>query len=138
VGKAPAFLTYEKFLEFCVANRKWALNFIARTGPYTPFIFGDFSIENGVITFCAGYRVIADLTKLLRPRVTSEYKSWRKSVLNKSGYKCDGCGTRKNLHVHHIEPVKNVPRKIVDVNNGITLCARCHRDWHKKIRMSNV
>lgn len=40
---------------------------------------------------------------------------------------CAACGNKKNLHVHHIEPVFIKPEKELDPKNLITLCASpCH------------
>jgi len=133
MGKAPAFDTYEAFLEYCKTHRKWAINLLAGTHKYSPFVFGNFGHPNDLITICAGYRIIADLTKILKPRVTSEYKAWRNSILREDHFKCRICGSPYNLHVHHIDSVKTSISRITDKTNGITLCAECHRREHKKL-----
>lgn len=40
---------------------------------------------------------------------------------------CQACGSSKNLHVHHIEPVHVNPDRELDPENLITLCSKyCH------------
>lgn len=46
-------------------------------------------------------------------------------------YKCAHCGRKENLHSHHILPKNKYPQYAKDDNNGITLCNRCHKEFHK-------
>lgn len=59
-------------------------------------------------------------------RNTSKYRRWRQAVLFRDGYKCTRCGAETNLEVHHIYPVKLFPEMAIDIENGITLCKKCH------------
>ena len=54
------------------------------------------------------------------------FKEWAKKVKERDGHKCQNCGTDKILHSHHIIPWKVNEFKRFDVDNGITLCNRCH------------
>lgn len=70
-------------------------------------------------------------------RKTSEYAEWRMNVFNRDGFTCQLCGqVGGKLNAHHIKPYAKYPELRLDVNNGITLCERCHRALHKKIRES--
>lgn len=59
------------------------------------------------------------------------YKAWRKAVFERDGYTCQMCGNDigGNLQAHHIQPVRDNKNTllILDVDNGITLCKKCHR-----------
>jgi len=60
-----------------------------------------------------------------------EYIRWRKNVLERDNYTCQGCGiTGVELDAHHIKDYKNNPKIRTDINNGITLCKICHRKEH--------
>lgn len=48
-------------------------------------------------------------------------------VLERDNFECQHCYTKENLHIHHIEKRKTHPELQYDVNNGITLCGRCHK-----------
>ena len=62
-----------------------------------------------------------------------EYKAWRQQVLERDGYQCTVCGAKEGLlHAHHIVGVLDAPDRILDVDNGQTLCAACHAEIHKK------
>lgn len=62
-------------------------------------------------------------------RVTST-KRWavlRHQILERDGWKCRACGTRRGrLEIDHIRPVKSRPEQSFDPDNLQTLCSRCH------------
>ena len=40
--------------------------------------------------------------------------------------RCEACGTRHDLNVHHVQPFHLYPDKELDPDNLITLCRPCH------------
>lgn len=57
-----------------------------------------------------------------------EYYEWRKSVYSCDGHKCKICGDHNcMIHAHHIKRPPLYPELMFDIENGITLCERCHR-----------
>lgn len=71
-------------------------------------------------------------------RNTPGYKQWRGNVLLRDGYKCVICGSEDNLEAHHVKPVAKFPDLALDINNGITLCQRCHYEEHNRNYNSNL
>jgi len=69
-------------------------------------------------------------TKNNRERYSDEWKEWRTSVFTRDNFTCMQCkckSTRTNsLHPHHIKKRSSYPDLKYDINNGITLCAKCH------------
>lgn len=63
---------------------------------------------------------------------SNEYKTWRVNVYKKDNYKCIKCGSKKKLNAHHKFSWHFYPEKRYDVNNGITLCEKCHIKIHQK------
>jgi hypothetical protein len=82
-------------------------------------------------------------------RNSAEYARWRDKVILKSGGKCSRCGAVGG-QAHHLKPFSMMimeacldnPHMIVrdaamshpkmmDVRNGVCLCARCHRAEHR-------
>lgn len=63
-----------------------------------------------------------------------EYKEWRKAVFERDCYTCQMCGKKSSgdIEAHHIYTWKNYPEKRFDVENGITLCKKCHRSIKEK------
>ena len=67
-------------------------------------------------------------------RRSSKYKNWKKQVLTRDNYICQRCGSKENLVVHHIKKFSENKQLRFDVNNGITLCQKCHKEVHKNER----
>ena len=66
-------------------------------------------------------------------RNSTRYKHWRMSVLERDGFVCQGCGTKKNLQAHHIitwEECRGNKDLRYATENGITLCRACHLEAH--------
>lgn len=66
-------------------------------------------------------------------RNSTRYRYWRKSVFERDGFVCQGCGTKNNLQAHHIihwQDCKDKPELRYYVENGITLCRKCHLEAH--------
>lgn len=73
---------------------------------------------------------ITRLNKNKRKEVMNsfEYKLWRKSVFERDGYACIWCGDNKggNLEADHIKPWSDYPELRFAIDNGRTLCHKCH------------
>lgn len=67
-------------------------------------------------------------------RNNTQYRRWKQAVLERDNYTCTRCGSKENLHVHHIKSFSEFPELRYDVNNGATLCKECHRMEHKNAR----
>ena len=73
---------------------------------------------------------IADINNLIRHSI--EYKLWREEVFIRDDYTCWKCNQRgKRIHAHHIVGFSTYPEGRFDINNGATLCIKCHNDYHK-------
>lgn len=79
-------------------------------------------------------------------RSYKKYDKWRKEVYERDNYTCQICGDNKghNLQAHHIKSFAKIIqgnnikdfnhslecRELWDINNGITICKRCHNLIH--------
>ena len=76
-------------------------------------------------------------------RTHEKYDEWRAKVFKRDKYECSKCGTKKNLHAHHINQLYDIcdkydmnidkilnSKEFNDINNGITLCQDCHALEH--------
>ena len=72
-------------------------------------------------------------TKVKCMRECKQYKEWRKKVFERDEYRCIGCHQiGGDLEAHHCIPISEDIGKIYDVQNGITLCKKCHSLIPKK------
>ncbi len=61
-----------------------------------------------------------------------KWNLWRKAVLLRDNLICRKCkkGNVK-LEVHHIKSALLFPDLRLSISNGISLCVRCHKQFHK-------
>jgi 5-methylcytosine-specific restriction endonuclease McrA len=60
-------------------------------------------------------------------RTTKKYKYWRKYVFQRDNFTCVMCKkVGGNLEAHHILPRRLFPELWDRIDNGITLCQKCH------------
>jgi hypothetical protein len=79
-------------------------------------------------------------------RSTYEYREWRKGVFGRDLYTCQCCGYKSGLGVkevlelnaHHIKNWKDNEDLRYNINNGITLCEKCHKDFHSMYGKRNT
>lgn len=88
----------------------------------------------------------------MRIRKSKRYDEWRHSIFERDNWTCQQCGDRCGygydvvLNAHHIIPFAEIMRKsnistkldamnyerLWDLDNGVTLCKRCHDILHGK------
>lgn len=74
---------------------------------------------------------ISSVNSLIRQ--TPEYKKWRKCVFERDDYTCMCCLQRGGeLEAHHITHFAVDETLRFDVDNGLTLCVKCHKEMHLK------
>lgn len=63
-----------------------------------------------------------------------KYLKWAKEVYKRDNYSCKECGKHcsKDIQAHHILPWKDFPEARFSIENGITLCFKCHLKTRKK------
>lgn len=68
-----------------------------------------------------------------RYRIVEGYNTWRREVYERDSYTCQCCGDNKggNLNAHHLNSYNSNKEQRTDLNNGITLCEICHKEFHK-------
>ena len=61
-------------------------------------------------------------------RTSREYILWRDFVFKRDGFSCKCCGDKSggNINAHHIKNFSSFEEGRFNVDNGITLCDKCH------------
>ena len=70
---------------------------------------------------------------LQRIRNSIELHLWREAVFARDNWTCQKCWDNKggNLNAHHIKTFANYPELRVAIDNGITFCKDCHKEFHR-------
>jgi hypothetical protein len=77
-------------------------------------------------------RTITDPSRIKeRKRSFAAQRAWRKGIVSRDP-RCLKCGSTDRLHAHHLEGYADKPEKREHADNGATLCASCHIDFHVK------
>ena len=80
--------------------------------------------------------VTGEREKLMSQKI---YKDWRSSVYKRDDFTCLKCKVKGgSLRAHHIENYADNKDQALGINNGATLCAKCHREFHKKYGNKNT
>lgn len=102
-------------------------------GDYTPTQQYAASILMKMILKNKQYHELADTLRektgfKVNNRQSSKVITWAKKV--KKVGKCEVCGSRDNLHAHHIVPWEYSIKGRTDLSNGQCLCEDCHKMMH--------
>lgn len=71
-------------------------------------------------------------------RYYNDYTKFVRKVLNRDNYTCICCDTKGgNLVVHHLDSYDWCKDKRTESTNGVTLCEKCHKNFHIKYGYGN-
>ncbi|CAG9609341.1 HNH endonuclease [Pseudoneobacillus rhizosphaerae] len=97
------------------------------------------SANRSINSYCSikCYRNFLKENRVVPDNITfsADYKEWRKKVYKRDNYRCKMpyCESpSRDIAAHHIFPKKLYPDKKFDVQNGITLCRKCHEKTYGK------
>ena len=61
-----------------------------------------------------------------RIRCHRKIKGWRTQVFERDGHRCILCRSVENLTAHHLIAWMTSPELRFEIDNGVTLCRKCH------------
>lgn len=95
-----------------------------------PFVFISNSItDDKILDIFIGSDILNGEFSYIESEVarnSKEYNEWMEKVFKRDKYTCQRCGSKLNIQAHHILPFSQYKNLRTDINNGITLCERCH------------
>jgi len=68
-------------------------------------------------------------------RNTRDYRIWRVQVIRRDKV-CKICGSNKDRNAHHLNSASYFPDERFDIENGVTLCSKCHMNFHNNFKKS--
>lgn len=66
-----------------------------------------------------------------RSRGTDKMRKWRVIIKQINGNKCVKCNSGDKLISHHLYSYTLNPDRSEDLDNGVCLCDKCHKEYHK-------
>lgn len=78
--------------------------------------------------------------KRYRDRTDAKAKAWRTAVFERDEYTCRKCGKKDGgrLNAHHLDGWHWCKEKRYDQENGVCMCIKCHKQFHKIYGQKNV
>ena len=67
-----------------------------------------------------------------RTRNGNKLKQWREGVFRRDGYKCVECDSKDEIQAHHIKEFSKYKELRYCLDNGKTLCIKCHSRIHNR------
>lgn len=58
--------------------------------------------------------------------------AWARAVKSRYDYTCQKCGSKGDMHAHHILSYTEHLDLRFEVSNGTCLCVPCHKDFHRR------
>jgi hypothetical protein len=100
------------------------------------------SLKSGNSTSCGcesnkginnpNYNPNLTIEERMQRRLTPEAINWSKKIKERDKYTCQICKeVGGKLHSHHLDGYAWCKEKRFDLNNGICLCKKCHKKFHK-------
>lgn len=78
-----------------------------------------------------------DFARRERSRNAVEVRKFRSAVFDRDGKFCMCCGSQERVVVHHLLSYKKFPELRFDPNNGIPVCHKHHKDFHRLYGIRN-
>ncbi|PRT35304.1 helix-turn-helix domain-containing protein [Bacillus wiedmannii] len=79
---------------------------------------------------------LSELERVSR-RLIVGYGNWVESVKERDNYTCTVCSSNKEIVAHHLNSYDVFEEERTDLENGLTLCNKCHLDFHSEYGFGN-
>lgn len=120
-----------ELLEESYVNCKTPMRYIAQCGHESTIKFDAFLNAPNAPKRCRNcHKITHHEVPIFRNG--SATKAWSKAVFERDGYNCMACGKHGgDLNAHHLNAYDAYESERYRVDNGVTLCPKCHIQFHK-------
>lgn len=133
-------------------NTKELLEYICSCGTRHKIRLNNFLYQNNRCPECKRHALSGPNNYLWKPELTDverkrnksrlnipELSRWRRRVFKRDNHTCQYCERRGGitLNAHHLDAWHWCEEKRYDDDNGATLCAECHEEFHAKYSKYN-
>ena len=74
----------------------------------------------------------------IKIRQSIEYRLWRNAVFARDNFTCQKCNEKGiYLVAHHVKNFAQCPELRFAIDNGISFCRNCHRNFHRGYGVKN-
>ena len=85
-------------------------------------------------TICRDTFVKAQVSKqdkeILKNRYSPNIRVWKRLCLERDNEECQVCSSDIDLRIHHLNSFTRFPKLQFNLDNGVTMCEDCHREFH--------
>ena len=91
---------------------------------------------------CSRLKYVGENHPMYNPNLTDEERFerrgrdqilWSKQIMERDNYTCQICNHRGGNHnAHHLNGWNTFPEQRFDLDNGVTLCTDCHKEFHSQ------
>ncbi len=131
-GKMPKFIPNNKGVKRTVENRKRISDTLKRRGIKPPRCPRERICRGEKHQWWKGG--VTPINEAVRKSL--EYRLWRKAVFERDNWTCVWCGAKdKTIQADHIQEFSTHPELRFAIDNGRTLCRKCHykRHWGNEV-----
>jgi len=131
-----------QLLSKCYLNNSTKMDYVCNCGNVSKISFNEFRSGHrckkcGIEKLSGMNSVHYNYDKTDEERINERkyfrYNEWRKNVYTKDNYICQKCSQRGGkINAHHIENYSSNKKLRLKISNGITLCRKCHSEFHNK------
>jgi hypothetical protein len=104
-------------------------------GCVTESTWNECSVAKGVLGICLFDLDISKIRSQKERKMINFYRAnrWAKTriiIFNRDHGICKTCGAPNSRNIHHLNDPRFFPKLKYDPDNLITLCDKCHFEWH--------
>ncbi|EGI2114763.1 HNH endonuclease [Listeria monocytogenes] len=121
-------------------NQRYSIRYTCSCGREGKSIFRNI-LKGSRCKECQREKMTGENSPNYKPWLTEEERAnkridiissdWSRRVKERDDYKCQVCGYNQKLQSHHLNSYISDKEGRTDLDNGVTLCTGCHKEFHQ-------